>query len=106
MRRDKWNKINFLIDKLHNRTFELGELGDLRRVSYAPNIGYRSWIFLYKGYFVALFDAGNDHYDFHMPVNWIDVIVAKIITSKFASKVCDVLYEIRKKVMKVEKMGG
>jgi len=75
----KWAKISELCEKLAHRTYEPGEFGsDLTCICYAPNIGYRSWIFRYKGVYVALFDAGNDNYDFHTAVSVTDVIVAKL----------------------------
>ena len=49
-----------------------------RCICYAPNVGYRSWIFKYRGVFVALFDLGNGHYDFHTLVTRFDVLVAKL----------------------------
>jgi len=51
----------------------------LECVCYAPCLGYRSWIFKYKAVYVALFDAGNGHYAFHMPATRIDVLFAKAI---------------------------
>ena len=86
-KKDKWCIIAELCDKLSpiNRTHKPDEFGkDLKCITYAPNIGYRSWIFKYKGVYVALFDAGNDHYDFHTMVNYRDVIAAIIIR-----KLCD-----------------
>ena len=83
-RRKKWDKINDLIDRLYHRTYKPGDLGNLHCICYAPNIGYRSWIFKYEGVLVALFDEGNDHYSFHMPVNWLDVLMAKV---------CSIWYE-------------
>lgn len=51
---------------------------NLKCLSYAPNIGYRSWIFSYKGTLVALYDAGNGHYDFHTTVSLVDLLAAKL----------------------------
>jgi len=75
----KWAKISELCERLVNRTHEPNEFGsDLTCICYAPNIGYRSWIFRYKGVYVALFDAGNDYYEFHTVVSVTDVIVAML----------------------------
>jgi len=52
--------------------------GKIKRLCYAPNIGYCSWIFKYNGTLVSLFDAGNGHYEFHTAVTYIDLLVAKI----------------------------
>lgn len=76
----KWKNIAELCDRLAHRTFEPGEFGnDLKCICYAPNIGYRSWIFNYKGVLVALIDIGNDHYDFHTAVTWLDTVHALLI---------------------------
>lgn len=62
----------------------LSSCGDcLRCLVYAPHVGYRSWIFEYKGTLVALFDASNGHYDFHKPVTRVDLLIAKV-TNYFA----------------------
>ena len=76
----KWKIISELIEKLDNRTFEPNEFeGNLKCICYAPNIGYRSWIFKYNKVFVALFDAGYDHYNFNTAVSIFDVIVALLM---------------------------
>lgn len=49
-------------------------------ICYAPNIGYRSWIFRYKGVYVALFDCGNTYYSFHTVVSRCDVVIAVILS--------------------------
>lgn len=76
----KWEIISELCEKLDNRTFEPNEFeGNLKCICYAPNVGYRSWIFRYKKVLVALFDEGNDWYRFHTAVTIFDVIVALLI---------------------------
>ena len=50
----------------------------LHCVTYAPQLGYRNWIFRYKGILVLLFDASNGHYEYLCPVGIFDVIVAKL----------------------------
>lgn len=75
----KWEKIN----KLKRLIEEDGTLsnytGNLECVCYAPNLGYRSWIFKFEGVLVALFDEGNGHYDFHRAVSFVDILVAKLM---------------------------
>lgn len=51
---------------------------DLTRITYAPQLGYRSWIFKYKGVLVELFDMGNGHYAYERPAHKIDIIFARI----------------------------
>lgn len=50
----------------------------IKKSTYAPNLGYRTWIFKYKDVYVALFDAGNGHYDYFSRVSFIDFIKAKL----------------------------
>ena len=52
---------------------------DLKCISYAPQLGYRNWIFKYKTMLVLLFDAGNGHYQYLCPVSLIDVLIAKVL---------------------------
>lgn len=77
-RKKKWEIINDLLDEINKDDMLDTCYKDLACIDYAPNIGYRSWIFKYKGVLVALFDEGNGHYAFHMPVNYLDVLVAKM----------------------------
>lgn len=89
----KWRKIGELTERIMEDSTLSTCAKDLKCLSYAPNIGYRSWIFKYKGELVALFDAGNGHYDFHTAVNYVDLLVAKLmlfgdcITEKLRRKV-------------------
>ena len=53
---------------------------DIHCICYAPNIGYRSWIFRYKGVYFSLFDCGNGYYGFHSVVSRYDVFVAMILS--------------------------
>ena len=50
----------------------------MKKITYAPNLGYNSWIFRYKNILVALYDCGNGHYDFQSKSNIWQVIVAKL----------------------------
>ena len=50
---------------------------DMERVTYAPNLGYRNWIFRYKSIYLLMFCAGNGHYTYICTLNWFDVMVAK-----------------------------
>lgn len=52
---------------------------DLKCISYAPQLGYRSWIFKYKTMLVLLFDASNGHYQYLCPVGLIDLLIAKVL---------------------------
>ncbi len=74
----KWRKINELTGLIMEDSTLSNCANNLKCLSYAPNIGYRSWIFSYKGTLVALFDAGNGHYDFYTAVNFADLLAAKI----------------------------
>lgn len=48
-------------------------------IIYAPNMGYRSWIFHYKNIPVVLCDLGNGHYDFYSAATWFDILEARIV---------------------------
>ena len=50
----------------------------LKSIGYAPHMGYRTWIFKYKRALVAVFDAGNGHYDYFSGATYIDVLRATI----------------------------
>lgn len=77
--RKKWDNLNRLYRLIFiDDTLSRCEEGSIRKVTYAPNIGYNAWIFRYKGTPVCLFDMGNGHYSFHSAVSWIDILVAKI----------------------------
>lgn len=52
--------------------------GELKCVTHAPQLGYLSWIFKYKGVLVAVSDMGNGHFSYDYPVNKIDVLIARI----------------------------
>lgn len=72
----KWKNISELCNKIAEDDM-LDSCGrDLTCFGPAHNIGYRSWIFTYKGTPVALFDAGNGHYDFHTAVTYFDLLGA------------------------------
>lgn len=61
----------------------------LKCITYAPNIGYRAWIFKYKGTLMALWDEGNSHWGLHSVVSVWDLIVAKVMVfwdDKFSRK--------------------
>ena len=77
--RKKWKNISELIDYIAEDDTLDSCAKYLKCICYAPNIGYKSWIFKYKGTLIALFDLGNGHYDFHKAVTWIDVLLAKIM---------------------------
>jgi hypothetical protein len=51
----------------------------IKCVTYAPNIGYHSWIFRYKGTPIVLFDAGNGHYGLESIATNIDILVARFM---------------------------
>lgn len=75
--RKKWKIINELIEKLdEDDMLENVEKHLIGKVMYAPNIGYRAWIFEYKRVFACLWDQGNGHYGFHSAVSRIDVLIA------------------------------
>lgn len=77
--RKKWENISELILCITKDDMLDSCAKHLKCICYAPNIGYRSWIFKYKGTLVALFDMGNGHYSFYTAVTWIDVLLAKIM---------------------------
>ncbi len=52
----------------------------LKCVCYAPNLGYRCWIFKYKGVPIALGDIGNGHYNFYSAVTTCDILAARLIS--------------------------
>lgn len=74
----KWNKISELVGEIAKDSTLSTCYRDLECMGHAPHIGYRSWIFKYKGVLIALCDIGNGHYDFHTAVNWIDLLVARL----------------------------
>lgn len=81
--RKKWEVINDLFDKVGNSQFhgfmdDRPFIDDLECVCYAPHIGYRAWIFKYKGVPVCLWDRDNGWWQFHSAVSWIDILLAKI----------------------------
>lgn len=74
----KWNNIRELCE-LITRDDTLDICGkDLKYLTYAPNLGYRHWIFSYKRTLVALVEFGDGHFDFHSAVSLLDLIVAKL----------------------------
>lgn len=77
--RKKWKNIGDLYEKIANDDTLINCRNYLTCVTYAPNIGYRSWIFNYKGTLVCLFDAGNGHYDFQTTVTYLDLLEAVLI---------------------------
>ena len=78
---EKWLAVNDLIYKLNHRDFNNPDEfdGKLKGICYAPNIGYRHWIYRYDGVLVVLFDEGNDHRSFFSLASRIDVVIALII---------------------------
>lgn len=81
----KWEKIgelNSLLGTGYHIPVGDERFKSLKCVCYAPNIGYRCWIFKYKGTLVALGDLGNGWYDVYSAVTRLDVLVAKIIELK------------------------
>ena len=85
--RKKWKNIRELCMTINECDSFLDDrvAGKLKCLGYAPNIGYRSWIFKYKGTLVALFDEGNGYYQFHTAVTYLDVIEAAI--TRFIEKI-------------------
>lgn len=83
--RKKWNNIRELCMAIDEDDMLDSCAKHLKCLGYAPNIGYRSWIFKYKGTLVALFDSGNGHYDFHTAVTYLDVIEAAV--TRFVEKI-------------------
>lgn len=71
----KWKNIDELSWRInedsHDDDYCLSQLEgfgkELRCLCYAPNIGYYTWIFSYKGTLVALFDGGNGWWDLILP---------------------------------------
>lgn len=74
----KWENIGELCEKI-DEDDTLDQCAKvLRCVAYAPNIGYRAWIFKYKKTLVALWDMGNSHWGFCSAVTRFDLLVAKV----------------------------
>lgn len=73
----KWRIVSELLECIANDDLLDSCSKNLTCITYAPNVGYRSWIFLYKGILVALWDMGNCHWGFHSTVTLWDLIVAK-----------------------------
>ena len=79
--RKKYRNVSELIREMQFHFDEIDEMlgRDLKKVCYAPNVGYRSWIFEYKGTYVALEDYGNGFWGFYTTVGLLDVVVARVI---------------------------
>ena len=80
MRIKKWIVITELISEIENDSTLDKCVKDLSCITYAPQLGYRSYIFKYKSQLVVLSDLGNGHYGFFMPARKSDVIIGKIAT--------------------------
>ena len=81
----KWRNICELMQNLfEDDILESDELWkDLRRLTYAANIGDTGWIFQYKGTLVVLSNhLGNGHWDFYSAATLLDLIFAKISVFK------------------------
>lgn len=78
LRKKKWAIISELIAKNAEDSQLDNCIGDLKLVSYSPHLGYKSWLFKYKGRRVVLTDLGNSHFGFYMPATIFDEIIAKI----------------------------
>ena len=80
MRRKKWIIIAELIDTIADDSTLDNCVEDLSCITYAPQLGYNSYIFKYKSRLIVLSDLGNGHYGFFMPATRLDIIIAKIAT--------------------------
>ena len=67
-----------IIDVLDRDSTASCLVGELKKITYAPNLGYRNWIFKYRGLYLLLYDMGNGHYQYLCPVSWFDVLYAII----------------------------
>ena len=76
MRKDKYRNAIELIKLLREDSTMDNVTKPIRCLTYAPNLGYRIWIFKYNGTLVALGDLGNGHYAFHSTVSYWDLIKA------------------------------
>lgn len=76
----KYRNVADLVRELEFQFDEIDDISgiDLKKVCYAPNVGYRSWIFEYKGTYVALEDYGNGFWGFYTTVGLLDVVVARV----------------------------
>ena len=75
----KWQKVRELIGHVAEDSTLDNCYKDLKCLCYAPNVGFRAWIFKYKGLLVSLWDLGNGHYNFDSIVSHWDLFVAKLI---------------------------
>ena len=78
--RKKYRNVSELVREMQFHFDEIDEMvgRDLRKLCYAPNVGYRSWIFEYKGTYVALEDYGNGFWGFYTTVGLWDLLVARV----------------------------
>lgn len=74
----KKKTINKLITGLEKDSTGATLYPRLQKVCYAPNVGYKSWIFKFRGVMVVLHDLGNGHYCYHRPANYMDLLLALI----------------------------
>lgn len=74
----KWEKVAELTEAANeNKLDDLCYRSKLKCVGYAPHMGYRSWLFRYKGLFVSLWDLGNDHWDLHSVATLWDYLLVR-----------------------------
>lgn len=77
---NRWSIVDELCDAIQtNSNLDTIDERHLTCLCYAPNVGYRSWIFRYKGVLVALCYYGNGLFDFHTTVSHYDLYVARIL---------------------------
>ncbi len=92
-----FNKIK-LIDEILTALEEDATLDSISNhitcICYAPNFGYRNWIFKYKSLYILLFDEGNGYYQYICSLNWFDVIKTKLKTI-FERKIKDNMSNIQ-----------
>ena len=78
LRQRKWHEVSELAEIISRDALLDSCSKCLKCLCYAPNVGYRAWIFKYKHTLVSLWDIGNGHYSFHSTVTWFDLLMAKI----------------------------
>lgn len=75
---DKWGQVNELMALEVTPEEGASALdGRLKKICYAPNIGYSVYVFKYRDVYVALWDCGNGYYEFFSVLSVMDVAVVK-----------------------------
>lgn len=77
-----WRVSDELIELLHHQKMNAVDIKGLKYVSFAPNVGYRQYIYKYKGIYVSLYECEDCHDEYFLYTTNVSiktVIVAKVL---------------------------